>query len=206
MIYGHTLANAKWLGLTALMLAMTGCPAGDDGDTGAETGPLPMTTNAGTDTTTTGDASTSSPATTMSEEESTASVDSSTGAVTCDPPCEAGEECIGGACFGMEDSSSSGEPPPTSSDYGPCDMCAPGEMPVAIMGVDGFCFCSPVCDGMSCPDANEGTAMPVCALGFKMGAPPTQCALVCEATEDCPMGASCESVGMASLCTHPVPA
>jgi hypothetical protein len=107
MIYGHTLA--KWLGLTGLVLAMTGCPAGDDGDTGAETNPLP-TTSVGNDTTTTGEGSTSSPATTMTEEETTASVDS-TGAVTCDPPCEAGQECVAGTCFDMGDSGSTGAPP-----------------------------------------------------------------------------------------------
>jgi hypothetical protein len=185
-------------------LPPVGEPSSTTSDTTTSTGPGPGTTPRPT----TGEAeSTDSPATTMPmTEESTGNADSSGGPATCDPPCEAGEECIGGTCFDMGDSGSTGEPPPTSSDYGSCDMCAAGEMPVAIMGLDGFCFCSPVCDGMSCPAANEGTAMPICALGFEMGGPLTQCALLCEATEDCPMGATCENLGMASLCTFPVPA
>ena len=201
----YRFACMKWLGSAGLLLAMAGCPAGDDdGDTGLTTVSMP-TTGGGTDTSA-GEESTSTgaPMTTMPEE-STGEMDTS-GGVTCNPPCEAGQQCIDGQCFDMPgDDTSTGEPPPMSSDYGPCDMCAAGEMPVAIMGLDGFCFCSPECDGMTCPAPNDGTAMPVCALGFEMGAPPTQCALVCTSTDDCPMGASCEDLGMASICSFPVP-
>jgi len=201
-------AFVKWLGSAGLLLTTVGCPTGDDGDTGVTSFPTPTTgvdtgTSAGEEESTT----TGAPPMTTMPESTDDSMDTS-GGVTCDPPCEAGQQCIDGQCFDMpgEETSSSGEPPPTGSDYGPCDMCAAGEMPVAIMGLDGFCFCSPECDGMVCPEPNEGDAMAVCALGFKMGAPPTQCALVCTTTEDCPMGATCEDLGMASLCTHPVPA
>jgi len=187
MTYRHALMT--WLGAAGLVATMTGCPAGDDGETGAETTPTPTTTDAPT-----------------TDAMTTTGVDSTTDApVTCDPPCEPGQECIGGQCFDMPGEPTTGDPPPMGADYGSCDMCAAGEMPVAIMGLDGFCFCSPVCDGMSCPDPNEGDAMPVCALGFEMGQPPTQCVLVCTTAEDCPTGASCENVGMASICTYPVP-
>jgi hypothetical protein len=198
-------ACMKWLGSASLLLAMGGCPGGDDGDTGVTTFPTPTSgmatdTSAGEESTTTG-----APMTTMTEESTDEGMDTS-GGVTCDPPCEPGQECVAGQCFDPPGESSSGDPPPMSSDYGSCDMCAAGEMPVGIMGLDGFCFCSPACDGMTCPAPNEGDAMPVCALGFEKGEPPTQCALVCTTMEDCPMGASCENLGMASICTHPVPA
>ena len=49
-------AFVKWLGSASLVMAMTGCPGGDDEDTGAETNPVP-TTSVGTDSTTGGDTS-----------------------------------------------------------------------------------------------------------------------------------------------------
>jgi hypothetical protein len=200
MTYRH--AWARWLGSASLLWTMTGCPGGDDDATTAiTTTPLP-TTGGDTDTpTSTGEESTGS----TTAEESTTSVDT-TGGVTCDPPCEAGQQCVGGVCFDMPGDDTTGEPPPPmGSDYGPCNACAAGEMPVGIMGLDGFCFCSPMCQGMSCPEPNEGDALPTCALGFEPGQPPTQCVLVCQNSDDCPSGASCENAGMASICSHPIP-
>jgi hypothetical protein len=203
MTYENNLT--KWLGLAGLMLAIIGCTAGDDGDTGGlTTSPLTtgvaMTDDSGTTTGTTGDGSTGTPMTTTGQESSDGA--DSSGGVTCDPPCEVGQECIAGECFGGE--SSTGEPPPTNSDYGPCNMCAPGESPVMIGMIDG-CFCSPACDGMSCPAPNEGTGQGMCVLELMMGAGPTQCALICATTEDCPAGAICEDAGGAGVCVHPAP-
>lgn len=119
-----------------------------------------------------------------------------------------GSDCISCLCVGGEETGSD----PMSSDYGPCDMCAAGEMPVQIMGIEG-CFCSPTCDGAMdmCPDPNEGSAIAVCALGAAMQ-DPTQCALVCPPGMEgiCPTGAMCQDTGMMDpmgnpigLCTHP---
>jgi hypothetical protein len=96
------------------------------------------------------------------------------------------------------------------SDYGPCDMCAAGEAPIQIMGLEG-CFCSPTCDAMTmCPAPNEGTAVPMCVLATMMGADPTQCALICDpmgGDGQCPTGAMCVDTGMmgAGICEHPAP-
>lgn len=101
-------AFVKWLGSASLVMAMTGCPGGDDGDTGAETSPV--TTSVGNDSTTGEEATgTTAQATTMSAE-STGEPDTS-GGVTCDPPCDAGQECVGGACIDMPGDSTTGEPP-----------------------------------------------------------------------------------------------
>lgn len=193
-----------WLGVAGLGVGLAGCP-GDDGtsDTGFTTQPSLTTGNdTGQDT---GMATTSGGGAT---DESTGTPgDSSTGSsAVCDPPCAGNEICVDGVCFpdGGGDTST-GEPPPTNSDYGPCAAgCGPGEMPVGLMGVDG-CFCSPMCDGQgsACPAPNEGTAMPICALELMMGAGPTQCALVCMSPMDCPTGADCVDAGGASICVHP---
>lgn len=104
-------AFVKWLGSASLVMAMAGCPSGDDGDTGAETNPLP-TTSVGTDGVSTGEepTGTSAQSTTAPAESSSGSPDSSGGA-TCDPPCDAGQECVGGTCFDMPGDSTTGEPP-----------------------------------------------------------------------------------------------
>ncbi len=107
MTYRHAFLSG--LAAAGFVLAMTGCPGGDDVETGATT-VNPPTTSAGTMGDTSGDASTGAPATTAPAESSDGG-DTTAGA-TCDPPCEAGQECIGGTCFDMPgDSSSSGEPP-----------------------------------------------------------------------------------------------
>lgn len=103
-------AFVKWLGSASLVMAMTGCPGGDDEDTGAETNPVP-TTSVGTDSTT-GDEPTGTTVqvTTDMEGSTTAELDSS-GGVACNPPCEAGQECVGGACVDMPGDSTTGDPP-----------------------------------------------------------------------------------------------
>jgi hypothetical protein len=99
-------AFVKWLGSASLVALMAGCPAGDDGETGVSTINAP-TTEVAEDSTSTGEATTS-PTTTMPAEST--GMDTS-GGVTCDPPCEAGQECIGGTCFDMPGDSTTGEPP-----------------------------------------------------------------------------------------------
>ena len=106
---------------------------------------------------------------------------------------------------GDDGSESTGDPTGGgTSNYGDCNSCAGDEMPVAIEGIEG-CFCSPVCDGKSCPAPTEGTADAVCALTFEAGGDPTQCALICDSSAQCPDGATCEDAGGASICMHPSP-
>ncbi len=205
MTYGSTLTR-NWVALAGLMLGLAGCSGGDDGDTGATTFNTPTST-AGSTTdepgTTTDATGTGTPTTTMPPADSSGG--ESSGGVTCDPPCAAGEQCIGGTCFDAGDSSSGEPPPPTSSDYGPCDMCAAGEVPVMVGTIEG-CFCSPGCDGQgsACPDPNEGSAQAMCVLELMMGAGPTNCALICDlAANNCPPGATCEDAGGAGVCVHP---
>ena len=146
-----------------------------------------------------GDTSTTDAATTDAE--------TTTGTPTCDPACADGEECIDGVCFPTGGDTTTDDPPPGNSDYGPCDSCAAGEMPVAIDGLEG-CFCSPSCDGAMamCPPPNEGTGQAQCVLGVDPMSP-TQCALLCDpAGDNCPPGATCQDTGMGvGLCTHPAP-
>lgn len=101
-------AFVKWLGSASLVMAMVGCPSGDDGDTGADTNPL--TTGVGTEGVSTGEEPTGTSAQTTAPAESSGSPESS-GGVTCDPPCDAGQECVGGTCFDMPGDSTTGEPP-----------------------------------------------------------------------------------------------
>jgi hypothetical protein len=127
-------AFVTWLGSASLVMTMAGCPGGDDGDTGAESGPQPPTSGVAT-----GSSSGEPPinGTTESMEESTASPDSS-GGVTCNPPCTADQQCIDGQCFDMPgEDSTTGEPPMecglvVTLDFpnpacGPCveDACCP---------------------------------------------------------------------------------
>jgi hypothetical protein len=208
--------------LTALVaLGLTGCPADDDGDT---TNVTNATTTATTTMTTTdatessGGQEESSTATTAStttpaEESSTAPAESSSGGDMCsdtdecqdDTDCAGGGMCLACICVGGEETGGG------MSDYGPCDMCAGGETPIQIMGIEG-CFCSPSCDGQGsmCPEPNEGTAMAVCALGPDAMAPPANCALICDPAGgdgQCPTGATCVDTGMMGIgiCEHPVP-
>lgn len=176
--------TATWIGLIGLAATLTGCPGGDDTSTSTTIDTTnPMTTG---EETTTGTPMTDGGSTAATSDGSTSAPGdgSSSGGVTCDPPCEAGQECIDGVCFDTGVCDPPCDPateecvdgvcmplPADSSDYGPCDMCAPGEMPVSINGVEG-CFCSPMCDGMSCPPPNEGTATAQCVLTFEMGQPP----------------------------------
>ena len=103
--------------------------------------------------------------------------------------CDFGVMCVDCMCEGGDSTGGN----PTNSDYGPCDMCAPGEMPVGLQDIEG-CFCSPGCDGEGamCPAPNDGTAQAICALILMEGAPPSQCALACDPTmQMCPAGATC---------------
>lgn len=206
-----------WFGLIGSLAVLTACP-GDDGSSETTNATNPTTagmTTTATGTTTDGETTGDPPATGSGGSDTTEGADTSTGEpVTCDPPCAANEECIDGVCFPDNDCDPPcmGEeecvagvctpPPPTGSDYGPCDMCAMGEMPVSITGIEG-CFCSPMCAGMTCPEPNEGTASAQCVLTFEMGAPPSQCALICMNDEDCPPGATCQDAGGGSICMHP---
>lgn len=208
-----------WIGLVGLAVAMGGCDTGnDDGGSG--------TTNTTVNTTgenTSGDASTGAPTTgdppATGDGTSSGGADdsSSGGGVTCDPPCEVGQECIDGVCFDTGVCDPPCDPateecvdgvcmalPPTTSDYGPCPAgCAAGE--VALGDPDmTFCYCSPSCDGVGamCPAPNEGTAMAQCAIVTMMGADPSQCALVCMDDSECPTGATCQAISGGSICVH----
>ncbi len=198
---------AQWVGLWGLGAVLGGCVvvSDDEGSTIADSGPVPTTGNTSGATGTDGDTGTDD-----NGEDSSGAADTTTSDMVCDPPCAEGEVCVMGTCFddGMSDSST-GDPPPTNSDYGPCDSCAAGETPVGIQDVEG-CFCAPACDGAGsmCPAPNEGTAVAVCALELEMGAGPTLCALGCDPAmmDMCPPGATCQDTGMGGgLCTHPSP-
>jgi len=121
-----------------------------------------------------------------------------------DNDCPGGGECLGCICVGGTTTGGF----PTMSDYGPCDACADGEMPVQVMDVEG-CFCSPGCagEGADCAMPNMGTADPVCILELEPGAGPTNCALICDPEMEgmCPEGATCEPVPMSQVgvCMHP---
>lgn len=212
----HKLATSMTL---ALALGLTACGGDDDGDTtnvtNATTLGTTMTTSDSTESTGGMEESSSAgtTATTMpAEESSTAPAESSTGdACSATDECQADMDCPGGGmcldciCVGGESTGGG------MSDYGPCDMCADGETPIQIMGIEG-CFCSPGCDGQGsmCPEPSEGTAMAVCALGPDAMAPPANCALICDpmgGDGQCPTGATCTDTGMmgVGICEHPVP-
>lgn len=119
-----------------------------------------------------------------------------------DSMCDGGM-CIGCLCIGGGDTGA------TMSDYGSCAACGPGETPIAITGLEGFCFCSPMCDGAmsECPTPTSGAGgMAICGLGAD-AMNPTQCVVVCQDASNCPDGASCEPLetpqGTVGLCTHP---
>ena len=166
-----------------LVVAALGCSWLDDGgETGA-------------------DASTGDPTGAATGSETSSGSTASTGGTSpgvCDPPCGDGEVCEDGTCV----------PDVPISAYGPCDAsCEAPEFPVQLKGVEG-CFCSPLCDAMSCPDAAEGTATPSCALDAAGAGEPTHCALLCDPKmpEQCPPGASCVETGVpdATVCMQSV--
>lgn len=212
-----------WSSLVGLTLTLAGCPGGDDGGDSTTASTVGQTTSA-TGADADGTAADTTPATDDGMAESTDDGMPATddgmpatddGMVDCDPACAPGQMCVAGSCIGeidcvpecgAEEACVDGMCVSTTSDYGPCNACAAGEMAVSIMGIEG-CFCSPGCDGaMSmCPMPNEGTAVGACALGA--GMTPTQCALVCDPTMKgmCPTGATCQDTGMmgVGVCTHP---
>ncbi|MBK6921920.1 MAG: hypothetical protein IPH07_31275 [Deltaproteobacteria bacterium] len=203
----------------ALVLA-GGCATTDDGD---DTNATTISTSVSTTMTTTdsdsGEGSTSGGG--------TASTTASTTATSTDPTidpttdssggsqCSATDECIddsmcnGGSCIECV-CIGGGETGATMSDYNACDMCGAGETPISIMGLDGFCFCSPTCDGAmsACPEPTSGGGTPVCALGTD-AMNPTQCVVICMDDSMCPTGGTCQVLttpqGDVGLCTHPTP-
>ena len=88
-----------------------------------------------------------------------------------------------------------------AGDYYEKPPCSAGEEAVTLQGFEGYAFCSPKCgEGNKCP--KSGNVKGQCALqnnetGEKL------CALVCQAGDTCPSGATCvvvqEEVG---LCMH----
>ncbi len=133
-------------------------------------------------------------------------------------------------------------PPPetTGSPTGPADAesgdTSPGEdaypMPeggacaggsVYSQPADGFEFCTPACEGTTCPPAFTGSATPFCAFNpdssntpcvegddtcmgdeicgpipggvFGCALPPSHCALLCDMGQQCPDGMQCAAVG-----------
>ena len=129
-------AFVKWLGSASLVMAMAGCPSGDDGDTGAETNPLP-TTSVGNDGTTAEEPTGTTAQNTTAPAESTGEPDTS-GGVACDPPCDVGQECVGGACFDMPGDSTTGEPPME------CGLVVQLNFPNAM--------CGPCAEDACCPE------------------------------------------------------
>jgi len=94
--------------------------------------------------------------------------------------------------------------------YGPCEMsnppCPEGQDCLMVQGVEGN-FCSPKCDGMTCPANPDGSAMAVCALTMEGSMDPVNCALLCNpmGMNECPAGSTCKAVPMtmAAVCTYP---
>lgn len=192
-----------WIGLAGFTLAIAGCPGDDSsGDTNNTTDPT--TGVATTDASSSGGAVATETGVATTDAESTGAPQTTTGTVTCDPACADNEECIDGVCFPTGEDDSSGDPPPTNADYGSCAAgCAAGEAGAIIP--KGFCFCSPVCDGVgsACPSPSEGDATAACVLNTPRSMEATQCALTCNMGETCPTGAECVDVGGASICTYP---
>jgi len=106
-------------------------------------------------------------------------------------------------------------PGPSSGHYGdPKNGCASDEQSVQITGVQGD-FCSPKCEGVlfkHCPsDVPDGaTAKPECVLETQGSSKPTQCALICQPSENladgsnaaCPTNASCKPISGTGICTY----
>jgi hypothetical protein len=200
-------------------LGLTACPAGDDDeDTTNASQSTTITTNPGTEESSgegSGTMSTTTPAETGSESDSggETAADSSSGGDECTPAdecredtdCAGGGSCLSCICVGGEDTGA------TMSGYGACDACGPGETPIGITGLEGYCFCSPGCDGAmsACPDPSDGDGQAACALGAD-AMNPNQCVVVCQAgTTTCPSGGECQELetpmGTVGVCTHPVP-
>ena len=97
--------------------------------------------------------------------------------------------------------------PTKKSDYedpGPMNSCNAGEQAAQIQNVKGA-FCSPKCKGESkCPPAPpRTTAQPQCCVEGPGSSKPSYCALVCQAGETCPTGATCKIVqGNLGICTY----
>ncbi len=67
------------------------------------------------------------------------------------------------------------------------------------LGSQTMGYCTPTCSGQmgtECATGYTGPAggRPVCALSTMQGAPPSACAIVCTAPEQCPTGLACTPV------------
>jgi hypothetical protein len=203
--------------------ALAGCATEGDDDTG---GSGTITTTIGSSASASGSDSggessagdssgsasaSASASATMTTDASSEGGGSSSGGSACTPQDECMDDsmCNGGTCIECV-CIGGGETGATMSDYGACDMCAMGETPIGIMGLDGFCFCAPGCDGAmsECPAPSSGGGTAVCGLGMD-AMNPTLCVVLCMDDTMCPSGATCEELmtpqGTVGLCTHPAP-
>jgi hypothetical protein len=79
-------------------------------------------------------------------------------------------------------------------------VCPTGNACTGVSGVGSTTsgWCTPPCTqaGTECTTGYTGPAggMPQCALTTATGAPPTQCAIICTTTAQCPTGLSCIAV------------
>jgi len=95
------------------------------------------------------------------------------------------------------------EPPAPATTHYEHPPCQSDEVEARVEDADGV-LCAPECDeSEDCPDdVPEGTtATPECALRTPEGK--QYCALTCLASEKCPEGASCQSLGPLGICTYP---
>ena len=98
-------------------------------------------------------------------------------------------------------------PPNTHYEDPKPNGCQSDEEAVQITGVSGD-FCSPSCSPTSaCPsDTPAGTtARPECVLEKQGSSSPTNCALICNPSDNaggCPNGASCKKVSVVGVCTY----
>ncbi len=144
----------------------------------------------------------------------TETTDASTGAPTTDVSTT-GDSTTAGGCMATDECTFDADCPPglacsectcvaPMAFYGACTSCEPTEIPIEIPGVEGYCFCSPPCEGGVCPDPGTG-AEAVCAVSDG-GPEPSHCALLCTQNAECPMRTACVLVpdAAASVCTAPI--
>lgn len=130
-----------------------------------------------------------------------------TGSIECIPPCNPGEVCIDGLCFG--------EPPDCGFEqpWSPClepggnpnDMlCAPLEVCLsdgtpATVGICATVGCQDACD---CPFAPDGVDPPVVGCDDLTGSGEQACFLDCSGGQICPDGTVCFG---GFICIYPAP-
>ena len=195
-----------WLGG---VLAICGCfdPTDQHGNSSdAESSSSgPSTTTQGATTTMTTASSTDSATTTATSDPTTTTQDPTDPTTTTTGVDESSSGAASSESTGDVTGSESSTGTSPGGSYGPCGMCADGEIEAEIQDVIG-CYCAPPCEGMMCPAAAEGTAMAQCAVGGEMGM--MYCALVCDPTMMgmCPMAMDCveiTSMPGVGVCTYP---